>query len=30
LLQNKTTYIFNRLLAGGPIRQNKTEAENEN
>ena len=30
VLQIKTTDIFNRLLAGGPIRQNKTEAENEN
>jgi len=30
VLQIQTTDIFNRLLAGGPIRQNKTEAENEN
>ena len=30
VLQTKTTDIFNRLLAGGTIRQNKTEAENEN
>ena len=29
-LQTKTTDIFNRLLAGGPIRQKKAEAENEN
>ena len=30
VLQAQTTEIFNRLLAGGPIRQNKTEATNEN
>ena len=30
VLQNKTTDIFNRLLAGGPIHQSKTEATNEN
>ena len=30
VLQKKTTDIFNRLLAGGPIHQSKTEAANEN
>ncbi len=30
VLQIQTTDIFNRLLAGGPIRHNKTEAKNEN
>ena len=30
VLQVKTTDIFNRLLAGGPIHQNKSEAANEN
>ncbi len=30
VLQTQTTDIFNRLLAGGPIRQKKTEAANEN
>ena len=30
VLQAQTTDIFNRLLVGGPIRQNKTEAANEN
>ena len=30
VLQAQTTDIFNRLLVGGPIRENKTEAENEN
>ena len=30
VLQAQTTDIFNRLLTGGPIRENKTEAENEN
>ncbi len=30
VLQLKTTDIFNRLLAGGPIHQNKPEAANEN
>jgi len=29
-LQKKTTDIFNRLLIGGPIHKNKTEAVNEN
>ncbi len=30
VLQVKTTDIFNRLLAGGPIHQNNSEAKNEN
>ena len=30
VLQIKMADIFNRLLAGGPIHQNKPEAENEN
>ena len=30
VLQAQTTDIFNRLLTGGPIRENKTEAANEN
>ena len=29
-LQEESTAIFNRLLTGGPIRPQQTEAENEN